>query len=64
MTGNRAEKVAIEFHNEYEYLAPSFNYKTREESAKPWRQVPKQNRDLMVAVVQNLLDRGVIDAPR
>jgi hypothetical protein len=57
-----AEKIAAEFHDEYEALAPMFGYRTREESAKPWRDVPEQNRKLMVAVVQSLLDRGVIDA--
>ena len=57
-----AERIASEFHEEYEALAPIFGYRTREESAKPWRDVPEQNRKLMVAVVQSLLDRGVIDA--
>ena len=57
-----AERIAAEFHEEYEALAPNFGYRTREESAKPWRDVPEQNKKLMVAVVQSLLDRGVIDA--
>lgn len=59
-----AERIAIEFHEEYEALAPGFGYRTREESAKPWRDVPIQNKKLMIAVVQSLLDRGVIDAQR
>lgn len=57
-----AEKIAIEFHEEYEALAPMFDYRTREESAKPWRDVPEQNKKLMIAVVKSLLNRGVIDA--
>jgi hypothetical protein len=57
-----AEKIAAEFHEEYEALAPGFGYRTREASAKPWRDVPEQNKKLMTAVVQSLLDRGVIDA--
>jgi len=57
-----AERIAMEFHEEYEALAPGFGYRTREESAKPWRDVPEKNKKLMIAVVQSLLDRGVIDA--
>ena len=56
------EKIAIEFHEEYEALAPMFGYRTREESAKQWRDVPEQNKRLMIAVVRSLLDRGVINA--
>jgi len=57
-----AERIAMEFHEEYEALAPGFGYRTREESAKLWRDVPEKNKKLMIAVVQSLLDRGVIDA--
>jgi hypothetical protein len=48
------------FHYNYERLAPRFGYSTRPESAVPWDDVPQPNRDLMVAVVQTLVDRGVI----
>ena len=50
-----AEKVAREFHETYERLAPSFGYETRPESAVPWEQVPENNRNLMVAVVRSVL---------
>ncbi len=55
-----AEQIAQAFHEAYERLAPDFGYKTREASAKPWADVPEQNKQLMVAVVQALLDFGVI----
>jgi hypothetical protein len=43
-----------------EALAPVFGYLTRQESAKPWEQVPIRNRALMVAVVNSLIAQGVI----
>jgi hypothetical protein len=55
-----AEQIAQAFHEAYERLAPDFGYKTREASAKPWAQVPEQNKSRMVAVVQPLLDDGVV----
>ena len=57
-----AEKVAAAFHESYERQAPEHGYRTREASAKPWGDVPDDNRRLMVAVVQELIDRGVIKA--
>lgn len=58
-----AEVIARRFHETYERLAPRFGYETRRESAVPWRQVPERNRKLMVAVVTDLLDKGVIAIP-
>lgn len=55
-----AEYVARRFHEAYERLAPNFDYRTRQASAKPWEQVPDDNRRLMIAVAQELLARGVI----
>jgi hypothetical protein len=55
-----AEKIAKEFHEAYERLAPTFSYETRKASAKPWEEVPNNNRNLMIAVCQELLDNGVI----
>lgn len=55
-----AEQIAQAFHEAYERLAPDFGYKTREASAKPWSDVPGPNKSLMIAVVQSLLDSGVI----
>lgn len=48
--------VAEMFHDAYERLAPDFGYETREASAKPWNEVPEQNRELMVATVKSVLD--------
>lgn len=60
MTTERSEQVARSFHEAYERLAPEFGYDTRKESAVPWEEVPQQNKDLMKAVVTDLLDTGVI----
>lgn len=51
-----AEELAERFHNHYERLAPEFGYKTREESAKPWSEVPEQNKKLMIATCRAILD--------
>lgn len=50
-----AEELAKRFHETYERLAPSFGYKTRKESARPWAEVPADNRALMTAVCQEIL---------
>lgn len=55
-----AEQIAKAFHDAYESLAPEHGYETRKESAKPWSDVPENNRNLMVATVQSLLDSGAI----
>jgi hypothetical protein len=49
------EQIAQLFHEAYERLAPDFGYRTREESAKPWADVPDQNKALMVATVGEIL---------
>lgn len=50
-----AEKLAARFHEAYERLAPSFSYETREASALPWKDVPENNRQLMIAVCAEIL---------
>jgi hypothetical protein len=55
-----AEEIARSFHSTYEHLAPDYGYRTREESAKPWHEVPAKNRALMEATVQHLIDIHVI----
>lgn len=60
MSLHEAARIAQEFHEAYERLAPQHGYRTRRESAVPWREVPTQNRNLMVAVVFDLLKRKVI----
>jgi hypothetical protein len=54
------EKIAKEFHETYERLAPEFNYETRLKSRVPWEDIPKENRELMIAVVEDLIVRRVI----
>jgi hypothetical protein len=58
------ERIARAFHEAYEQLAPMFGYETREASAKPWAEVPEQNRELMKAVVSALIVKGVIKPGR
>jgi len=50
------ESLARLFHETYERLAPDFGYRTREASAKPWADVPEQNRALMVATCTAVVD--------
>lgn len=52
--------IAKAFHEAYEALAPSHGYETREASAKPWEDVPEQNKNLMMATVGKLLADGTI----
>jgi hypothetical protein len=58
-----ASSLAAFFHETYERLAPSFSYKTREASAVPWEDVPENNKNLMIAVCEEVLkelkERGV-----
>lgn len=54
LTEQEADSVARRFHNAYEAWAPSFEYTTRDESAKPWDQVPENNKALMRRVVSEL----------
>lgn len=58
-----AERIAKAFHESYERQAPNHGYETREASAKPWEEVPAQNRGLMIAVVEDLLEQEVIIDP-
>lgn len=50
------ERFARAFHETYERLAPSFSYQTREDSRKPWSDVPQNNKNLMVAVCAEVID--------
>lgn len=66
--GAPAESLAEKFHETYERLAPDFGYRTREASAKPWAEVPADNKALMVAVAAEILgahksDHGAIVGP-
>jgi hypothetical protein len=49
------EKLAERFHELYEHLAPKFGYETRKASAKPWAEVPENNRKLMTTVCEHIL---------
>lgn len=56
MAPSAAEQLAKLFHDTYEELAPQHDYETREASRKPWDEVPENNKTLMVAVAQRILD--------
>lgn len=58
------ETIARRFHETYERLAPEHGYETREASAKPWEDVPVQNRGLMIEVVTELVREQTIDPGR
>lgn len=51
---NNPEALAKLFHCTYEQLAPAFGYKTRQESSKPWDEVPPKNKQLMIAVAKDV----------
>jgi hypothetical protein len=59
-----AEELARAFHETYERLAPEFGYETRRESAVPWEEVPENNKRLMIAVCEELLNRVLATSPR
>lgn len=50
-----SEEIARLFHETYERLAPNFGYETRKTSAVPWEDVPENNKQLMIAVVSEVL---------
>ncbi len=57
---DHVDRIAKAFHNNYEELTPHFGYKTRETSAKPWDEVPDNNRFLMCAVIERLIGDQII----
>jgi hypothetical protein len=60
MSEEVTEAIAEAFHTAYEALAPAVNYRTRLDSAVPWRDVPEANKLLMKATVGALLLNDVI----
>lgn len=60
--GREVLAIAKAFHEVYEDLAPEFGWDTQERSRKDWAEVPPENKQLMLAVVEQLLDMGVIHA--
>jgi hypothetical protein len=52
-----AEELAQLFHESYERLAKEQGYKTREESAVPWEDVPEDNKRLMIATAAEVLKK-------
>lgn len=47
------ERIARRFHEVYEDFAPSFGWTSQ--SPVPWEELPEANRELMLAVVGELL---------
>lgn len=56
-----SERIAKAFHENYERLASAFSYVTREASAKPWDEVPENNKKLMMSVVDSLIGQRIIE---
>lgn len=58
---NVAEAIAKKFHETYEEFSPSYGIPPRE---KPlvWEDVPRPNRELLIAIVAELIDQGVIES--
>jgi len=52
-----AEQLAQKFHEIYERLAPEHGYETRKASAVPWADVPANNKNLMIAVCNEILTK-------
>jgi len=52
-----AEQLAEMFHEAYEAKAENYGYKTRAESNKPWKDVPINNKLLMIATCEEVLAR-------
>ena len=53
----KAEVLARRFHTIYETLAPEYGYRTRRASRKPWCDVPENNKALMIAVCEQILEQ-------
>jgi HK97 family phage portal protein len=51
------EQLAHFFHDTYEKLAPDFRYQTRKSSAVAWKDVPENNKNLMIAVAGEVLKK-------
>jgi hypothetical protein len=51
------DELAREFHDTYERLAPGVGWKTQERSARPWNEVPEENRELMRQTIASVLGR-------
>ncbi len=62
--GTDAVSLARLFHENYERLASEHGYKTRDESAVPWHDVPEPNRSLMVAVAREIIHIYRVGAPQ
>lgn len=53
-----AERLAQQFHEAYERLAPAFSYETNPATRKAWGELPARNRRLMVAVCAEILNHS------
>jgi hypothetical protein len=54
--------IARLFHETYERLAPRYSYKTRLETAVSWNELPPSNRDLMLAVTNEVMLRVDVES--
>ena len=54
-----SDDLAKFFHDTYERLAPEYSYKTKKETAVDWDKVPENNKNLMKAVAQEVIDKFI-----
>lgn len=50
-----AEQLAQFFHETYNRLAPEFGHRKRQAKAKPWTELSELNKNLLTAVVREML---------
>jgi hypothetical protein len=55
-----SEWIAMAFHDASERLAPGFGWETQARAHRPWTEIPIENRRVVIAVVEDLLARRVI----
>lgn len=55
-----AEALAKKFHEAYERLAENYGYSTRPETRVAWEEVAENNKQLMIAVCTEILEKGYL----
>ena len=59
-----SEELAKRFHDVYEKFAVEYGWKTQEQCQVEFEDLPKENRDLMVAVVSEVCADLIRDSKR
>jgi hypothetical protein len=56
----RVEDIAKVFHYSYAMFAPALGWAPQEGTSGRWEDLPDANRQLMLVVVTDMLNRGII----